>query len=249
MHGKKRRRHLSDNRVQGGNDHVKEKTPSAGSEFADPITHEIFDRMKYFTEIYRAVSTIAIGLRVTIPYFFARTVVIQYPDVEPAIQPRFRGFHHYEIERCIACEACANACPADCITIRKTKPRKMDRVRDIAYGGAITEYRINHGTCLFCGLCIEVCPTQCLKMGSIHDNSCYRREDLVTDYVKLAKAGRRTIEPIWLMKKNPPRWVLKVRNYWQSLDSDKRELMSQADDPGYCERLTPKAPESKEPSP
>jgi len=202
--------------------------------------------MEYFYNIYRAISTIAVGLRVTLPYFFAHTVVVQYPNVEPVLQPRYRGFHQYEIERCIACEACANICPADCITVRKTKPRKLDRTHDIAVGGAVTEYRINHGTCLFCGLCIEVCPTQCLKMSSIHDNSCYRRVDLIADYVKLAKAGRRTIEPIWLLKKNLPLWASRVRRYWQNLDSDKRELMARADDPEYCSQLTPKAFESKE---
>lgn len=202
--------------------------------------------MEYFDNIYRAIRTIAAGLRVTLPYFFARTVVVQYPNVEPVLQPRYRGFHRYEIERCIACEACANICPADCITVGKTKPRKVDRARDIAVGGAITEYRINHSTCLFCGLCIEVCPTQCLKMGSIHDNSCYSRDDLITDYVKLAKGGRRTIEPIWLLKKTLPAWALKVRDYWQNLDGDKRELMERADDPDYCSQLAQKAADSKE---
>ena len=204
--------------------------------------------MEYFQNIYRAISTIAVGLRVTLPYFFARTVVVQYPNVEPVLQPRYRGFHQYEIERCIACEACANICPADCISVGKTKPRKLDRTRNIAVGGAITEYRINHGTCLFCGLCIDVCPTECLKMGSLHDNSCYCREDLTTDYVKLAKAGRRTIEPIWLMKPNLPRWASRVREYWQNLDGDKRELMARADDPDYCGQLAQKAVESKESS-
>ena len=205
--------------------------------------------MEYFHNIYRAISTIAVGLRVTLPYFFARTIVVQYPNVEPVLQPRYRGFHQYEIERCIACEACANICPVDCITVQKTKPRKLDRTRNIAVGGAITEYRINHSTCLFCGLCIEVCPTQCLIMGSIHDSSCYSREDLITDYVKLAKAGRRTIEPIWLLKERSPRWVTKIRDYGRELDIEKREYMTHADDPEYCSQLASKAPESEESSP
>ena len=205
--------------------------------------------MEYFHNIYRAISTVAVGLRVTLPYFFARSVVVQYPEVEPVLQPRYRGFHRYEIERCIACEACANICPADCITVAKTKPRKLDRSRDVAVGGAITEYRINHGSCLFCGLCIEVCPTQCLKMGSIHDHSCYRRDDLITDYVELAKAGRRTIEPIWLMKTTLPRWASRIRDYWRNLDIDKRELMARADDPDYCGQLAQKDAASKEGSP
>ena len=50
-------------------------------------------------------------------------------------------------------------------------------------------------------------------MGSIHDNSCYRREELVVDFVRLAKQGRRTIEPIWLTKPNLPAWAARVRDY------------------------------------
>ena len=202
--------------------------------------------MEYFHDIFCAIRTIAVGLRVTLPYFFARSVVVQYPDVPPVIQPRFRGFHVYEIERCIACEACAKACPVDCISVGKTDPRKIDKIRNIAVGGAITEYHINHSTCLFCALCIEVCPTGCLQMGSIYDNSCYRKDDLITDYVKLAKAGRRTIEPVWLLKKKLPVWVARVRDYWRNLDLDKRELMAQANDPEYCRALAQKIPPGPE---
>jgi len=202
--------------------------------------------MGYFRDIYDAVRTISAGLKVTLPYFFARGVVVQYPDVEPALQPRFRGFHVYRIERCIACEACAKICPVDCISVGKTGPRKMDKIRDIAVGGAVTEYTINHGACLFCALCIDVCPTGCLQMGPIHDNSCYRRDDLITDYVALAKSGRRTVEPIWLMKENLPAWAEKVRDFWNTLDSDKREFMARANDPEYCRELAQKETSSSE---
>jgi NADH-quinone oxidoreductase subunit I len=193
--------------------------------------------MQYFKNIVQAIQTVAAGLKVTLPYHFARTVVVQYPDVEPTLQPRFRGFHTYQIERCIACEACAKACPAACISVGKSGPRKIDKTRDIAVGGAMTEYKIDYNTCLFCGLCTEVCPTQCLKMGSIHDNSCYCREELVTDFVGLAKQGRRTIEPIWLIKSNLPAWAARVRDTWRNLDRDRWEWMAKADDPQYCAEL------------
>lgn len=195
---------------------------------------------QYFQDVLRAIRTIAAGLRVTLPYFFARSIVVQYPEVEPTLQPRFRGFHAYEIERCIACEACARICPADCITVGRTAPRKMDKERDIAVGGAVTDYRIDHTTCLFCALCVEVCPTACLKMGTLHDSSCYRRDEMIADYVELAKAGRRTIEPIWLMKPKLPAWAARVRGYWKNLDSDKHELMVHADNPEFCRRLAQK---------
>lgn len=194
--------------------------------------------MDYFKNIYRAIRTIASGLRVTLPYCFARTVVVQYPDVAPVVKERTRGFHVYQIERCVACEACVKACPSASISVAKTGPRKLDKARNIAVGGAITEYTINHSTCLFCGLCTEICPTECLKMGPIHDHSCYAREDLMTDYVALAKAGRRTIEPIWLRTSNSPEWLRTLREHFRTLDLDKRELMAHADDADYCRRLS-----------
>ncbi len=197
--------------------------------------------MQYFRNIVQAIRTVAAGLKVTLPYHFARTVVVQYPDVEPTLQPRYRGFHTYQIERCIACEACAKACPVACISVGKSGPRKIDKTRDIAVGGAMTQYKIDYSTCLFCGLCTEVCPTQCLKMGSIHDDSCYRREELVVDFVKLAKQGRRTIEPIWLTKSNLPAWAARVRDTWRNLDRDKWEWMAKADDPQYCAELAKQA--------
>jgi len=201
---------------------------------------------EYFQDALNAIRTIAAGLRVTLPYFFAHSIVLQYPEIEPAIQPRFRGFHAYEIERCIACESCARVCPADCITVARTAPRKLDKERDIAVGGAVTEFRIDHSTCLFCALCVEVCPTACLTMGALHDNSCFQRDDLVADYVQLAKAGRRTIEPIWLTKPKLPEWAAKVRDHWRNIGSARRELMVHADDPEFCRELAQKAPSTPE---
>lgn len=190
--------------------------------------------MSYANSIYQALKTICKGLRVTLPYSAARTVVVQYPDVKPVLQPRFRGFHVFEIERCIACEACARACPVNCITVEKTGPRKVDKQRNIAVGGAIAKYEINYTMCLFCGLCIAPCPTKCITMGQIHDASCYNQHDLVVSFVQLAKQGRRALEPIWMKKPNPPIWA---KNGDVEHDPEKRDLMAAADDPEFCKKL------------
>jgi NADH-quinone oxidoreductase subunit I len=199
----------------------------------------------YFRRIYRAIRTVATGMWVTLPYHFARTVVVQYPDVEPTVQDRYRGFHTFQIERCLACEACVKACPVASIRLAKSGPRKMDKARDLAVGGALTQFQIDYTTCLFCGQCADVCSTKSLKMGSLHDGSCYRPEDLVVDFVALAKQGRRTIEPIWLAKADPPAWVVRVRDYWRGLDPDRREWMAKVDDPQFCTELARQAPGPK----
>jgi NADH-quinone oxidoreductase subunit I len=199
--------------------------------------------MAYFRNIVQAVRTVSAGLRVTLPYHFARTVVVQYPDVAPTVQARWRGFHTYQIERCIACEACAKACPAACIRVGRTGPRKIDKKREVAVGGAMTQYTIDYRTCLFCGLCGEVCPTQCLKMGAIHDDSCYRKEELVVDFLALAKQGRRTIRPIWMDKPNLPAWAARLKNedLGEDVERDRRQWMENADNPQFCAELAKQA--------
>ena len=121
----------------------------------------------YFRDIYRTVHTILVGMRITLKYCFAKTVTLQYPDVAPALQPRYRGFHFYEIEKCIACDMCAKACPVDCIYIEKTGPRKIDKATGIAAGGLMTRYAIDYAKCMFCALCVDPCPTDCIHMGNL----------------------------------------------------------------------------------
>ena len=91
---------------------------------------------EYFRNIYRAVRTTLIGLRITLRYWFARPITVQYPNVAPVLAARYRGFHWFEIEKCIVCDLCAKACPVDCIYIEKTGPRKIDKATGVAHGGA-----------------------------------------------------------------------------------------------------------------
>jgi NADH-quinone oxidoreductase subunit I len=104
---------------------------------------------EYFHNIWSAMRTILIGMRITLRYQFAKTITVQYPDVAPVLQPRFRGFHWFEIEKCIACDQCAKACPVDCIYIEKTGPRKIDKESGVAKGGAMTRYAIDYSKCMF----------------------------------------------------------------------------------------------------
>jgi NADH-quinone oxidoreductase subunit I len=169
---------------------------------------------EYFRNIYLTVKTILIGLRITLQYCFARTITVQYPDAPPTLQPRFRGFHYYEIEKCIACELCAKACPVDCITVVKTAPRKMDKAAGVAVGGAMVRYAINYQTCMFCALCTYPCPTDCIHMGSIHDMSAYDRKGMVVEFTELARKGLQTPIPLWMQKENLPAWARKAKEEW-----------------------------------
>ncbi len=190
----------------------------------------------YFYNVYATVRTILIGMKITLRYCFAKTITVQYPDVPPTVQPRFRGFHWYEIEKCIACDLCAKACPVDCIYIEKTGPRKTDKQTGTAVGGAMTRYAIDYSKCMFCGLCTPPCPTDCIHMGSIHDLSGYDRNAMIVEFTELAKQGLKTPQPLWMQKDDLPEWAAKARQEWIDRAAPARQSMLEA----LTEREPPK---------
>src|ERR1044072_2540501 len=81
----------------------------------------------YFRNIYETLSSVAIGMRITLKYCFQKTVTVQYPEQKLSFAPRYRGIHEFEANKCIACDLCAKACPVYCNYIDKSGPRKMDK--------------------------------------------------------------------------------------------------------------------------
>jgi NADH-quinone oxidoreductase subunit I len=81
----------------------------------------------YFQNIYDNVKSISIGMKITLKYCFQKTVTVQYPEQRLSFAPRYLGIHEFELDKCIACDMCAKACPVDCIYIDKTAPRKIDK--------------------------------------------------------------------------------------------------------------------------
>lgn len=182
----------------------------------------------YFREIYLTLRSIAVGLRITLRYHAARKITVQYPDAAPVLQPRYRGVHYFEIERCIACDLCAKACPVDCIYIEKSGVRKIDKATGVARGGAMTRFAIDYAKCMFCALCIEPCPTECIHMGDNHDLSGFDRGGLVVEFTELARDGRQTPEPLWLRRENLPPWARERRSAWEQRAARRREEMGRA---------------------
>jgi NADH-quinone oxidoreductase subunit I len=183
---------------------------------------------QYFSNIYQTVRTILIGLGVTLKYCFAKTVTVQYPDVAPVLQPRYRGYHYYEVEKCIACDQCARICPVECIHIEKSAPRRLDKNTGLAGGGLMLRYAIEYSKCLFCRLCVEVCPTDCIHMGDIHDMSAYDRASTVVEFTELAKQGLRTPQPLWLTKDRLPAWARQRKQQWLQRAEPARAVMLRA---------------------
>ncbi len=153
---------------------------------------------EYFQDIFDTLTSITTGLKITLKYFFQKTVTVQYPEQRLSFAPRYRGIHEFEADKCIACDMCAKACPVDCIYIDKTAPRKIDKKTGKAAGGELLRYAIDYSKCLFCALCTEPCPTDCIHMGKLHDLSSFSREDVVVEFAELAKKGLKTPVPLWM---------------------------------------------------
>lgn len=183
---------------------------------------------EYVRNIYLTVKTILIGMGITLRYCFARTVTVQYPDVAPVLQPRFRGIHYYEIEKCIACDQCARACPVDCIYIEKSAPRKIDKATGVAVGGAMVRFAIDYGKCMFCALCVEPCPTECIHMGDVHAMAGFDRESLVVEFTELARQGLQTPMPLWARKEPAPAWAEAQKRAWRERAEPVRQRMLEA---------------------
>ncbi len=165
-------------------------------------------REGYFRDIFDTLTSIAIGMRLTMRYMFSKTVTVQYPYEKIAFAARYRGIHEFEADKCIACDLCAKACPVDCIYIDKSAPRKIDKATGKAAGGELLRYAIDYQKCMFCALCTEPCPTRCIHMGKNHDMSSYSRDAMIVEFHELDKKGLRTPIPLW-MERNAAKipWV------------------------------------------
>ena len=183
---------------------------------------------EYFYDLYMALRTVLTGMRITLRYCFARPITVQYPTVAPALQSRYRGIHFFEIEKCIACDLCAKACPVDCIYIEKTAPRKIDKATGIARGGAMTRFAIDYSKCMFCALCVDPCPTDCIHMGNVHDMSGYDRESMTVEFTDLAKQGLQTPQPFWMQQEQLPEWAASTKQYWIDRAEPVRDEMLKA---------------------
>ena len=94
----------------------------------------------------------------------AGQVTLPYPFQPHPPEEGFRGKPVLNVRKCMACGACANACPS--------------RLISLTDGDGVRALHFELARCTYCGNCRDVCPQEAIEMSSQFELSTAAIEDL-----------------------------------------------------------------------
>lgn len=123
-------------------------------------------------------------------------VTTPYPQQMRPKPERFHGRHVLNrypdgMEKCIGCQLCAGACPAQCIYVRGADNPVDKPVSPGERYGFV--YEINMLRCIFCALCVEACPTEAITMTHLFEMSTTSRQDAIYTREELLMSPEGTV--------------------------------------------------------
>ena len=126
------------------------------------------------------------GLALTFRHLIGSKFTIQYPEETVVHHSGYRGAHRLNKDsqgriKCVACEMCSTACPANCISILPS-PSPIDwkdRER------VPRKFEIDMLRCIYCGMCEEACPEDAIELTYIDDLVSYTRSEMIWNKERL----------------------------------------------------------------
>jgi len=147
---------------------------------------------KYLKNIYLSLSTIWIGMLITLKHFFSKNITIQYPEEKIQLPERERNRLYVNIDDCIGCDQCAKACPVNCIEIVTIKivPGDIVGKTGVTSQGKkkalfVPKFTIDFAKCCYCQLCVFPCPTECIYMTPVFEFIEYSRDNLIYEFTDM----------------------------------------------------------------
>ena len=123
------------------------------------------------------------GMGVTLRNFFRRAVTVGYPERRDALPERFRGRLFLDMNICVGCGMCEEACPNNALRMvdwgETAQPGKAFGHPATPRGPIRRHPEVEIAMCTYCGWCEYVCPTGAIRHTPDFELAAYDREHFI----------------------------------------------------------------------